>query len=639
MENKYKYSTKNDPRNAEGYPENISPYQPTDAEKQTLIEMNADLQTGNTNLNIPYLELDNRTLQMAFYDFYRSFIGFTQTHASQDPESQWQSYLHKPYIMNKSQVFIGQAMANMVSPYWYAKNQNNEIAEMEANVIQALSDQVFEDITFIEKMVRSVTAVCYMPYVIVRVYNDGKKNKFKMVDMTTFKFSNFYEADIQNQRFVIEDELVDFWEMDAIYKNHPNWKYVTPGNDIYFDVNTQLFLYRQDGDALKNLVHRRTWYSKALNKEIITINGVMLCDPNRPIQRIGKKNDRPYPFATVIFEQFGRDTIAGRTLAQKLWADERLASRLQSMAFDMTKQAVVPSVVAYGAENLTARIFAPGAVINAGNNDNFRISPVIDNSKNLGTAYNMLNYIDNLADNASHSDALRGGVAQKGIPARNAVIASQNAEIAQLGTFKFNMEKFVRDIGLLVMDNIFQFDLAKDIDQVTNNIQWKSSILLPSKDKGNSTLIRLSLNDFSSEEEKIKAEMLLAEEANKNGYKTIYQINPDSYQQIQYDCNVSVKDSTSRTKEVQQALAVEYDQYMRTNPFYDVYEGAKQVTKFYYPDKVDILLHKPQAQTPGEPAPVTLGQQTPSEQTPSSVNSFGRQIVNNSGQNFVTPGA
>ena len=130
MENKYKYSTKNDPRNAEGYPENISPYQPTDAEKQTLIEMNADLQTGNTNLNIPYLELDNRTLQMAFYDFYRSFIGFTQTHASQDPESQWQSYLHKPYIMNKSQVFIGQAMANMVSPYWYAKNQNNEIAEM-----------------------------------------------------------------------------------------------------------------------------------------------------------------------------------------------------------------------------------------------------------------------------------------------------------------------------------------------------------------------------------------------------------------------------------------------------------------------------------------------------------------------------
>ncbi len=634
----YTYGTSDDKRDSQGIPQNQASYQPTGEEKDTLIQMGYDVETGNTNLNLPYLELDNRTLQMAFYDFYRSFIGFTQTHASNDPESGWQSYLHKPYIMNKSQVFIGQAMAHMVSPYWSARNDANEMAMMEANVIQALGDIVFDDVEFLEKMVRAVTSVCYMPYVVVKKFYDGKKHRLKLVDMTTFKFANFYESDIQNQRFVIEDELVDFWEMDKLYSSHPNWKYVKPGVEIYFDESSQLFLYRTDGLTIKNLVRRRTWYSKALNKEIVQINGVILCNPKQTIKRLGRKKGRYYPFATIVFENFGRDTIAGRTLAQKLWADERLASRLQSMAYDMTKQAVVPSVIAYGSENLTARIFAPGTIVNAGNNDNFKISPVIENSKNLQTAYNMLQYIDTLADQASQSDSLRGGQAEKGIPARNAVIAAQNAEIVQLGTFKFSLEKFVRDIGLLTMDDVFQFDLAKDIDPITNNIKWKAALLLPEKSKGHSILIRLADNTFASEEEKTTAEMLLAEEANKKGYKTIWQINPDKYMQIEYDCRTSVKEATDKSKEVLQSLAIEYDQYMRSNPVYDIYEGAKQVTEFYYPEKVDILLHKPQPQTPGQPTPPILGTPPPGAQTPGANNPIGRQVVNNSAANFTVPG-
>lgn len=628
---RYAYGTKEAPRDSRGLPENIATYQPDGEERQTLIEMSYDVETGNTNLNTPYLELDNRTLQMAFFDFYRSFIGFTQTHASADPESGWQSYLHKPYIMNKSQVMVAHTLANMAYPYFFARDDNNEVAHMEANVIQALGDMVFDESDFTMKMVRAVTSVCYMPYVIVKKYYDGERHKIKLVDMTTFKFANFYESDIQNQRFVIEDELVDFWEMNELYKDHPNWRFVKPGADIYFDANSQLFLYRNDGLALKNMVRRRTWYTKALDREITQINGVLLCDPKQPLRRLGKKKNRPYPFATVVFENFGRETIAGRTLAQKLWPDERLASMLQSAAYDMARQAVVPTVVAYGSQNITAKALAPGAVINAGNDTNFKVEPIIKNSNNLRAAYDMLGYIDRLADTNANSDALRGGTAQKGIPARNAVIAAQNAEISQLGTFIPNLEKFVRDIGLLTMDDIFQHNLAKDIDKVTNKITWKGSLLIKGDSKDEVTLIRLANNDFPTEEEKLLAEARLADEMEKKGYKTIYQINPDEYDRVQYDCEASVQQSMMKNKEIQKALAMEFHQVMSNNPMYNLYEGSKKVTEFYYPDQVDELINKPEA-NPYPGTPPTPGQ------APGAADTMQKQLLNNSLNTIPVPG-
>jgi len=620
--NKFEFGTEENPRDSRGLPKNIASYQPKGLERDRLVLMSYDIETGNTNLNTPFLELDNRTLQMAFYDFYRSFIGFTQTHATTDPEAAWQSYLHKPYIMNKSQVMIAHTVANMVYPFWFARNDANEVAHLEGNVIQALSDIVLEDVEYVDKMVRSITSVCYMPFVVVKKYFDGERHRVKIVDMTTFKFANFYESNIQNQRFLIDDELVDFWELDAIYKDTENWKYVKPGADVYFDANSQMFLYRHDGQALRNLVRRRTYYNKALDIELVVVNGVMISDPDQKIKRLGKKKHRPYPYATLVFENFGRETIVGRTLAQKLWSDERLASMLNSVLYDMTRQAVSPSLIAYGSENMTAKAFAPGSVINAGNNDNFKVEPVLPpNSVNLKAAFDMLSYLDGMASEASNSDAQRGGIIDKTTTARQSVIAQQNADIVAMGTFVKNLEKFVRDISLLTMDDIFQFELAKDIDKVTNNVAWKSSLLLHSKSKNSSTLIRLADNNFASPEEKLKAEVALADEANAKGFKTIYQINPDKYMEIEYDCKVDVQMSAVKNKEIQKALALEYNQMMMMNPTYDIYEGAKKVTQFYYPEDVDTLIHKPeQTQT---------GQMPGAEQMSKPASSMTKQMINN----------
>lgn len=597
-----------DGRDFNGMPKNMAAYQPTGTEKARLVNIQTDIETGDVILNTPYLELDNNTISQAFYNYYRSFIGFTKTHASVDPESDWQTYLHKPIIANKAQVFTAQVAAQMISPYYTAVDDTNEIAQGESNVIQALGDMLFTDPDFALKIVRAVTCATYMPYVIVKKYFDGKKHCVKICDMTTFKYANFYEPDIQNQRFIIEDELIDFFDAEALYGKTSNWKYVTPGADVYYDTNSQVFLYRNDGISLRNMVRRRTYYNRAHNLELTMVNGIMVSDPNQKLRRLGVDKGRPYPFATLIYENFGRDTIAGRPMAMKLWGDERLSSMMQSMLYDMTKQAVTPTAIVYGSENMTARLWAPGTVINAGANQNFKIETPMQGKFDLESAYKMLQYLDGAASENSNIDPLRSGVAQKNIPARNAVIASQNAEIASLGTFIKNMEKFMHDFGLLTMDDIFQFNIGKDIDKVTKNIGWKSSMIVPSEEKGGAILIRQADNNYANEEEKVMAELELAVEAEKKGYKTIYQINPDLYKDIDYVCQVSVQRSQNKNKEVQKALAMEYHQIMSSNPTYDLYEGTKQVTKFFYPEKVNDLVKKPQ-ENPMQPAGVTPNQQ------------------------------
>ena len=200
-----------DDRDFNGNPKNMAAYQPVGVERERLTQIQSDIETGETILNTPYLELDNNTIAQAFYNYCRSFVGFTRTHASLDPESDWQTYLHKPIIANKAQVFTAQVAAQLISPYYTAIDDKNEVATGESGVIQALGDMLFTDPDFALKIIRAVTCATYMPYVIVKKYFDGKKHCTKICDMTTFKFANFYEPNIQNQRFVIEDELIDFF--------------------------------------------------------------------------------------------------------------------------------------------------------------------------------------------------------------------------------------------------------------------------------------------------------------------------------------------------------------------------------------------------------------------------------------------
>ena len=277
------------------------------------------------------------------------------------------------------------------------------------------------------------------------------------------------------------------------------------------------------------------------------------------------------------------------------------------MTYDMTKQAVAPTKIVWGSDNLTARDFGPGTIVNAGNNKNFKVEN-ITNGDSLQAAYNMLEYLSRRDTENTNIDALRGGITGSGSTAREVVIANENAKIVSQGTFAKNLDKFMQDIGALTMDDIFQFDLVKTINKSTNNIEYKSALII---NTDNSTknedkiLIKFADNTFESPEERLQAEVALADLIERDNLKTIYQINPKEYQEIDFYVRTSVERAVTKNKELQKALATEFYQVTAMNPYIDQVENTRQLVKQYYPERVHELVKapeqpQPQAQSPGD---------------------------------------
>lgn len=568
----------------------LASYQPTPEWKEVLEDVYEDIQIGEMNLNTAYRELDNRTIREAFYDFFKSFIGSNFTHKSSDPETSWQSYIHKPYIMNKAQTFIAHAIANIIYPEFDIRTDdgvtdNNELAK----ALNVLSEYNYSEMDYVQRTIKSITGVCYMPYVIIeKGYSDGK-HWTKMVDPTTFKFANAYEEDIQKQRFLVKESLIDYKDAEMIYGNDENWKYVEKDKECYWNGYEREMFFNTIQPDRQHQVKETCYYNRGKDLQIVLVNGIPVGNPDQKIKRkVGKKKGRPYPFARIVFEDLGMGTIFGRPLAQKLWSEELLASRLQSMVYDMTRSAVTPTKLVRSSEMATPAMFAPGNVINS-SDPTFSVES-LNNDSNLSAGYNMLQYLDKQANDNSASDALRSGVTGSGGTAREVVIAQQNAQI-QLGTFIKNMEDFAEQIAYLTMDDIFQHDFVKKIDELTGNIEYKSEFLLSKDDK--KKLIKLMSTEGMTKEQMEIEQLKLLDLKEARGYETIFYLNPDVVENVDYRVTCSYKKLQSNSQELQKALAVEYHTMMiqTGSPNYNRLEGDKMVTEQFYPHKVDILIN------------------------------------------------
>lgn len=585
--------------NTKEIPKNISSFKPSDDWKKVLSRIQEDDTIGENNLNNPLPELNGRSIRTAFYDFYRAFIGSSDTHKSDDPSLGWQSYVHNPIIMNKSQTFIAHAIAGIIYPEWQTRNIDGDVDTKELiRAINVLSEYTYSEMDYVSRMIKSITGVCYMPYVIIEKGFANGKHFTKFVDPTTFKYSNLYEEDIQKQRFTIKEEYIDYYDAETLYKNDENFIYVKKGENCYYDETQGMMLFKIVDNDKQNKVLMKTYRNRGMDMEIVLLNGIPMGKPTGKLKRtVGKKKQRPYPFARIIFEDLGLGSMVGRPLAQKLWNDEQFASDMQSMLYNMTVMALNPPTLIKGSDALSAEALAPASIINT-SDSNMQIEP-ISVGQNLTSGMNMLEMIRRQSNENAQSDALRAGVTGSGTTAREVVIAQQNAQI-QLGTFIKNMENFAKDIAEITLDDIFQYDFIKKIDKLTNKIEYKSSFVLNDGDR--KKMVRLFAKDDMTKEEQ-ELYVLDLVDKKEEGYEAIYDINPELVKDIDFKAICSFKNAQSNSAELQKALAVEYHTMMinTASPNYNRLEGDKMVTEQFYPDMVDVLVKEPEAPQPEQP--------------------------------------
>lgn len=594
----------------------VSTWKPDDATKERIAMVQRDFQIGRDNLNRPYIELNNFNPVEAYNKFHLMFIGYVPPRSG-DPDNSWRSNVVRPITMNKSQTFISHSVANILAPKVFAWNNDDEEDKATAEVLELMVDWTVENSQYIKNFIDSATAVMYSPVSITRLgYQKAVREEIDVegvkktivddiytgfycynVPLPNFLISNPYESNVQKQRFVIENDYIDFWEAAAIYSENENFKYVEPGISTVFDPLTNTFYQVNPQVQLGHLVNRVQYWNHALDLMVVFLNGIPVTDVNNQNPRADKR----YPYVRLIFEQLDEGRFFwGRPLAQKLWHDERYLNALYSASLDMVLLNVTPAMKQSGREQLSASAFAPGAMN--------QVSPgteidVLYQPKDFGVAFNAINMLEKNLSESSSDNLQSGNAGNKSMTARETVILQQNAE-RMMSNFTRNQMSMVEEFGNLLIGDILQHLTVGELDELTNNLNYKTILIKEKNVKGKNLSTTIRFTADQPQDQQIRALQLLDEIQQKNQNSTIYEVNAELIRSIKYKCYVSADTYKKNNKDLQKAMALEYYTLMSANPTIDQAYLTKRLTDEFYPGEADkFVAAQPQMppQIPGAP--------------------------------------
>jgi len=111
---------------------------------------------------------------------------------------------------------------------------------------------------------------------------------------------------LQRQRFIIRKRLIDYDEAKAIYGEHTNFSYVSPGIKVLYNSSDGMF-YEQFDENIPTLCEEATYFNRREDIQVVFINGIYMGDSNvnaNPIKHRDNKNRPKYPYV-----KFGAEPI------------------------------------------------------------------------------------------------------------------------------------------------------------------------------------------------------------------------------------------------------------------------------------------------------------------------------------------
>ncbi|UCD73606.1 MAG: hypothetical protein JSW01_02920, partial [Candidatus Bathyarchaeota archaeon] len=358
--------------------------------------------------------------------------------------------------------------ATTLYPRFVAENANDEEDRDAGQVMTDISEWIIENSDYKRKFLQAVISALVAPATIVEfgfaevmrkikeIQDDGSWTEKEILDeiMSGFQthlvpvgellIANFYEPDIQKQRFLIRRKYIDYKEAKAIYGGKENWKYVNPGVFAVFNHEDNSFYDVQDDEEKDNQVLEVRYYSRMLDLELVFINGIIMCDPTQPI----KRKDKRYRFAKTIFEPLNDgQCFYGKSAASKLGSDQEVIDTLYNMVLDGSYLQLMPPMALYGSEEVDSSVIVPG-MITSFNDPNTKLDSIAPRTDTRG-GLEAISMVERSMSESSQ-DNFRSGIGDTGgETARAVLLKDKNAEIA-MGLFKHMIGFLVEDIGVLM---------------------------------------------------------------------------------------------------------------------------------------------------------------------------------------------
>ena len=561
-----------------------SSWKPSSKEKEALALILSDWTIGKSIMDKPRNEFNNKNLIDRMNEDQMSFNSY-QEEKSNDPNLAWRSRAVRPVVRNKVISIAAHVTQNLIYPNIFAQNDSDEQDKDAAEIMRLLVEYVAEQSDYEKKFLYAVIGALVNPATIIhREYSEvwrkikkitGKDKwelkevldevysgyKQSIVPCDEFFIENFYEHDIQKQGFLIWRKPISKYEAEIKYGNSPNFEFVKPGLQTLFDNESGQFYEQQDDDISGELVEEVIYYNRYKDLELVVLNGVLVTNPERPMQR----EDKLYPFAKTGYELLDEGRcFYYRSLAFKLHNDEEVVNTLYRMLIDSSYLNTVPPAVAYGNDNIDSSIMIPGAITSFSRDT--KIEPLLVGN-NLTAGYNALSTVESSISESSTNDLQNGGSGGSGTTAFEISRMEQNARV-MLGLFGKMIGFLVKDIGTLMIGDILQFATIGDMQELTNGktmLKFSKYTINNKNVSGKNQDVTVEFDaempeEMTPEEEEKKGYDLLKKEGGMDSTKRIKKVNPTLFRNLKYKIKVTPDIVNPPSDSVRRALNIElYD--------------------------------------------------------------------------------
>lgn len=613
----------------------VSLFQPDEKTKEVTAMVMKDFWFASEAQSRTRTEFNNRSLIQEINLNQKAFNSYIAPRSS-DPDEEWRAQTVRPVTRNKLISIAAHVTTAILYPNVFAQNPNDEEDKEAAQVMRDLIEFNINNSNYSKSFLEAVITALVDPAVIMQaewleVYRDIKTKKNengtwdtkKIIDEVLSGFAahvvptqelliaNFFEKDIQKQRFLIRNRMVDYKEAEQKYGKSENFKYVKPGvKAVYSEINKTF--YDVPDDQLKTyLVYETTYYNRTLDLQICFINGILVTDPEQPNPR----EDKLYPFAKSGYEPLNSGKFFYyKSAANKLSSDQEIVDVLYNMVLDGTYLQLMPPLALYGSEDVNSSVIMPGMVTSF-RDPNTKLENIGPRS-DLRAGLEAIGLVERSLSESSQ-DSLMSGIASTGgrdVTAREAILLQQNAKTA-LGLFGKMIAFLVEDFGKLMIGDILQYMTVGEVDEISGDIAYKS-FLVPDKMESGKKVTRkikfdsgmLGSEDYSEEDVKEKSYDTLEEEGGLESDIRIWKVNPELFRNIKYKCTVSADELTPKSKAIEKALNLEaYDRLIQ-NPTVDQEAVTRDfVLDIYRPGETDKYIKKQQYAPSGNMLPGSGG--------------------------------
>lgn len=636
----------------------LSNYQPGDDVRELTAKIQQDYHEGVRILNRSWTELNDRSVIEDENNGQLMFNAYVDTGVT-DPNEGWKWRGTRSKARNKGIAMHAQLTANFLIPLFVAQNENDEVDKDYSEVMRELVEWLAQPCnsnyqkSFLQVAFGMMyNPVTYMGAEFFRVMQDikeetadGKFSKKEVMDEVLSGFqaplysssqiliSNAYERNLQRQKAITEVLYKSYDEMEAKYRNHPNFEFVKRGTRSIYNQDDGKFYDVKDDDH-PNLVPEEIYKNRREDLEVPFVGGIYLGDPNvdaNPMKHRDHRNRPKYNKVPFGYTRIGEHFFYYKSMMNALQWDDMAYDAMDEVIFNRAMLETEIPVAISGVDKVDSNVIFPNAVIALENTDS-KVTPLLPPSNLQGGIAALREREASMEEGSSINKTTEGQLPEASQKAFNVAQATANARKI-IGSIGKSLGESMIAYGDLMKDIILNHVTIPQVEELVGGemkMKYKTFILDAKEGKSDDrkiefdeSLIGLEL----TEDEKMEESLKLLEKSDwpkkKPGLK---RVNPSLFAKHRFLTKIDLEEMFTKNNEFMQPLLLGLRAQMIDDPFTDHEEFTRMIYHSFFQSEGEKLMKENSQQIPGLPQIPAGGPPQP-QPTPIANNVGANQVL------------